>query len=102
MSNYGIHHLDELEEYSKTIGGKIDVGQYEIHPWLPREDIVEWLHKRNVVVEAYSPLVRAKKMDDPTLQELAKKHNKSPAQILVRWSLQKVCYSPYSRKLSKC
>ncbi|WEW58901.1 hypothetical protein PRK78_004369 [Emydomyces testavorans] len=89
VSNYGVHHLDELEEYSKTIGGKIDVGQYEIHPWLPRRDIVEWLQKRNVVIEAYSPLVQAKKMDDPVLQGLAKKHSKSPAQILIRWSLQK-------------
>ncbi|EEP76947.1 hypothetical protein UREG_01796 [Uncinocarpus reesii 1704] len=89
VSNYGVHHLDELEDYNKSIGGKIDVGQYEIHPWLPRRDIVEWLRKRNVVVEAYSPLVQATKMDDPILQELAKKHNKSPAQVLVRWSLQK-------------
>ncbi|KAI1921385.1 hypothetical protein LOZ66_004616 [Ophidiomyces ophidiicola] len=89
VSNYGIHHLEELEEYNKAIGGKIDVGQYEIHPWVPRKDIVEWLRKRNVIVEAYSPLVRAKRMDEPVLLELAKKHNKSPAQILIRWSLQK-------------
>lgn len=89
VSNYGVHHLDELEEYNKTIGGKIDVGQYELHPWLPRNDIVEWLRKRNVVVEAYSPLVQATRMDDPLIQSLAKKHSKSPAQILVRWSLQK-------------
>ncbi|KAI1981227.1 hypothetical protein LOZ53_006501 [Ophidiomyces ophidiicola] len=89
VSNYGIHHLEELEEYNKAIGGKIDVGQYEIHPWVPRKDIVEWLRKRNVIVEAYSPLVRAKRMDKPVLLELAKKHNKSPAQILIRWSLQK-------------
>ncbi|KMU89067.1 prostaglandin-F synthase 2 [Coccidioides immitis H538.4] len=46
VSNYGVHHLDELEEYNK-------------------------------------------KMDEPILHELAKKHNKTPAQILVRWSLQK-------------
>ncbi|EGD90000.1 hypothetical protein H112_02473 [Trichophyton rubrum D6] len=89
VSNYGVHHLDELEEYNKAIGGKIDVGQYELHPWLTRSNIVEWLQKRNIVIEAYSPLVQAKKMDDPKLQEIAKKHNKSPAQVLVRWSLQK-------------
>ncbi|EGD99587.1 aldo-keto reductase [Trichophyton tonsurans CBS 112818] len=76
VSNYGVHHLDELEEYNKAIGGKIDVGQYELHPWLTRSDIVEWLQKRNIVIEAYSPLVQAKKMDDPKLQEIAKKHNK--------------------------
>ncbi|TQB71881.1 hypothetical protein MPDQ_007255 [Monascus purpureus] len=89
VSNYGVHHLDELEDYNKTIGGKIDVGQYELHPWLPRPDIVDWLSKRNIVIEAYSPVVRAKKMDDPKLQSLSKKHDKTPAQILLRWSLQK-------------
>jgi len=89
VSNYGVHHLDELEEYNRVIGGKIDVGQYELHPWLARPDIVDWLQKRNVVIQAYSPLVRATKMEDLLLQNLAKKHSKTPAQILIRWSLQK-------------
>jgi diketogulonate reductase-like aldo/keto reductase len=91
VSNYGIHHLEELEEYINSgIGGQISVGQYEIHPWCAREDIVAWLKKRNVVVEAYSPLVQAQRMDEPVLQNLAKKHTKTGAQILIRWSLQKV------------
>lgn len=89
VSNYGVHHLDELEEYNRAIGGKIDVGQYELHPWLARPDIVDWLQKRNVVIQAYSPLVRATKMEDLLLRNLAKKHGKTPAQILIRWSLQK-------------
>ncbi|KAI9928879.1 hypothetical protein ASPWEDRAFT_36695 [Aspergillus wentii DTO 134E9] len=90
VSNYGIHHLEELEAYIKSgAGGEISVGQYEIHPWCPRDDLTEWLQKRNIVVEAYSPLVQATRMKEPVLQNLAKKHNKTPAQILVRWSLQK-------------
>ncbi|KAN0083460.1 NADP-dependent oxidoreductase domain containing protein [Elaphomyces granulatus] len=90
VSNYGVHHLDELEEYiQSSAGDKIDVGQYELHPWLPRPDIVEWLQKRKIVVQAYSPLVQAKRMDEPVLNELALKYNKTPAQILLRWSLQK-------------
>lgn len=91
VSNYGIPHLEELEEYIKSgAGGEISVGQYEIHPWCARDDIAEWLKKRNIAVEAYSPLVQAKRMDEPVLQSLAKKHSKTPAQILIRWSLQKV------------
>ncbi|OJD27469.1 hypothetical protein ACJ73_01142 [Blastomyces percursus] len=89
VSNYGVHHLDELEEYNKHVGGKIDVAQYELHPWLARPDIVEWLKKRNVVIEAYSPLAQATRMDDPLIKKLAQKHNKSTGQILLRWSLQK-------------
>ncbi|PLB33303.1 aldo/keto reductase family protein [Aspergillus candidus] len=90
VSNYGIHHLEELEAYINSgVGGQISVGQYEIHPWCAREDIAGWLKKRNVVVEAYSPLVQATRMGEPSLQSLAKKHSKTPAQILIRWSLQK-------------
>ncbi|KAI2792659.1 putative oxidoreductase [Penicillium oxalicum] len=90
VSNYGIQHLEELEEYIKNGGGgEITVGQYEIHPWCPREDIASWLKKRNIIVEAYSPLVQATRMEEPLLKKLAEKYGKSPAQVLVRWSLQK-------------
>ncbi|KIW30875.1 uncharacterized protein PV07_02567 [Cladophialophora immunda] len=91
ISNYGVHHLDELEEYIKTsgVGGTIDVGQWEIHPWLPRDDIVEWARKRNVVVEAYCPIVRGQRANEPVLKQLSEKHGKTWAQILLRWSLQK-------------
>ncbi|PYH87776.1 aldo-keto reductase [Aspergillus ellipticus CBS 707.79] len=94
VSNYGIKHLEELEAYIQSHGGadvagKISVGQYEIHPWCAREDIVGWLRDRGAVVEAYSPLVQAKRMEEPVLRELARKYAKSPAQVLVRWSLQK-------------
>ena len=42
-----------------------------------------------MVLEAYSPLVRGSRIDDPLLKPLAKKYNKTPAQILLRWGLQK-------------
>ncbi|KAE8379855.1 NADP-dependent oxidoreductase domain-containing protein [Aspergillus bertholletiae] len=90
VSNFGLHHLEELEEYIKGGGvGKIEVGQYELHPWLGRADLVDWLRKRGVVIEAYSPLARGTRMDEPVLRAISKKHKKSPAQILIRWSLQK-------------
>ncbi|MCJ1415440.1 hypothetical protein MMC32_001772 [Xylographa parallela] len=50
VSNYGVHHLDELEAYiselesksGKGSGGEISVGQWEVHPWLERKDIMGW------------------------------------------------------------
>jgi diketogulonate reductase-like aldo/keto reductase len=91
VSNFGIHHLEELEEYIQSGGGgRIEVGQYELHPWLGRADLVDWLHKRGAVVEAYSPLARGTRMNETILQAISKKHNKTPGQILIRWSLQKV------------
>ncbi|KAI9750633.1 MAG: 40S ribosomal protein S19 [Chaenotheca gracillima] len=97
VSNYGVHHLDELEEHikqreakeGKGAGGAISVGQWELHPWLARPDIAAWCEKRGVILEAYCPLVRAQRNDHPLLQSLAKKHGKTSAQVLIRWSIQK-------------
>lgn len=88
-----MHHLDELEAHISSKGGsgsKIDVGQYELHPWLDRTDIAEWLQKRNIVVEAYSPLAHGTRMDERVLRDIGKKYGKSPAQVMIRWGLQKV------------
>jgi len=98
VSNYGVHHLDELEAYIKATdekegkgkGGVLSVNQVELHPWLARPDIVDWCKKRGVLLEAYCPIVRAQKNDDPLLQPLAKKYKKTPSQILIRWSFQMV------------
>ncbi|KAG9962038.1 Aldo/keto reductase, partial [Aureobasidium melanogenum] len=97
VSNYGVHHLEELEEWIKQTeekegkgkGGVLSVNQVELHPWLARDDIVDWCKKRGVIMEAYCPLVRATKIDDPLLTPLAKKYNKTTSQILLRWGLQK-------------
>ncbi|KAF2095376.1 Aldo/keto reductase [Rhizodiscina lignyota] len=97
VSNYGVHHLEELEQYIKETdakqgkgkGGILSVNQVELHPWLARPDIVDWCKARGVVVEAYSPLVQGQRAKDKTLAMLSKKHNKTWAQILIRWSLQK-------------
>ena len=63
VSNYGVHHLDELEEYMKATeekegkgkGGVLSVNQVELHPWLARPDIVEWCEKRRVLLEVGHP-----------------------------------------------
>jgi diketogulonate reductase-like aldo/keto reductase len=98
VSNYGLHHLKELEDYiaelekefGKGKGGEISVGQWELHPWLGREDIVQWCRASGVVIEAYCPLIRSRRFDEPVLQPLIARHGKTAAQVLLRWSLQKV------------
>lgn len=104
VSNYGVHHLDELEAWIKQTeekdgkgkGGVLSVNQVELHPWLARPDIAEWCKKRGVLLQAYCPLVRATRNDDPLLQPLAKRYNKTPSQILIRWSLQMVSSQSFS------
>ncbi|KAL8958608.1 MAG: hypothetical protein Q9193_004366 [Seirophora villosa] len=97
VSNYGVHHLDELESYIQELeaqhgkgkGGEISVGQWELHPWLARPDIVAWCRRRGVVMQAYCPIVRNQRAEDPALRPLVRKYGKTPCQVLLRWSLQK-------------
>ncbi|KAF2247619.1 Aldo/keto reductase [Trematosphaeria pertusa] len=108
VSNYGVHHMEELESWIKSTeekegkgkGGVLSVNQVELHPWLARKDIVDWCKKRGVILEAYSPLVRATKSDDPLLVPLAKKYNKTTSQILLRWSLQ-MGFVPLPKSVTK-
>ncbi|KAM7194468.1 NADP-dependent oxidoreductase domain containing protein [Naviculisporaceae sp. PSN 640] len=98
VSNYGVHHLDELEGHIKELeeerggkgkGGVISVGQWEIHPWMNRDSIVQWCSKRNVAVQAYCPVVRGERWGEPVVKKLAEKYGVTEAQVLIRWSLQK-------------
>ncbi|CAG8567777.1 15132_t:CDS:2 [Cetraspora pellucida] len=86
VSNYGVKHLKELLDSNPEI--KPTLNQIEIHPWLTRSDIVSFCNEHNIIVEAYSPLTRGQKLNDPTLVRIAKEYGKTPAQILVRWGLQ--------------
>ncbi|KAL9084459.1 MAG: hypothetical protein Q9159_005221 [Coniocarpon cinnabarinum] len=97
VSNYGVKHLDELENWMKKTeaekgkgkGGVLSVNQVELHPWLARPDLDEWCSKRGVLLEAFSPLARSYRLEEPVLAEMGKKYGKTPAQVLIRWSLQK-------------
>ncbi|KAF3924378.1 hypothetical protein AA313_de0203281 [Arthrobotrys entomopaga] len=94
VSNYGVRQLRELfefiegEEREGRVGGKVEVWQGEVHPWLSRWDIRRLCEEKGVVVQAYSPLARATRWGDKLLREVKERTGKSEAQILVRWSLQ--------------
>lgn len=57
---------------------------------------MKWLQTRHIVVEAYSPLAHGTRMGETVLKELGKKYNKSPAQIMIRWCLQRVSFPIFS------
>ncbi|SGY51012.1 BQ5605_C001g00950 [Microbotryum silenes-dioicae] len=86
VSNFSEKHLQQLVDAGCDIP---EVNQIELHPWLRQAPIVEWCEKHRVVVQAYCPLVRGDRFQDPVLLEVAKRTNKTPAQVLIRWSLQK-------------
>jgi diketogulonate reductase-like aldo/keto reductase len=85
VSNYTVRHLNELLASSPLVPM---VNQIEIHPFLYRKDLIDFCMARNIAVEAYSPLSKARRMDDPRLVSISGKYHHSPAQVLIRWSLQ--------------
>jgi len=87
VSNYGVGHIEEMKSYAKV--WPPHVNQIELHPWCQQRTITEYCQKHGIVIEAYSPLVRNYKANDATLVSLAKKYNKTTAQILLRYCLQK-------------
>src|SRR5436309_3576066 len=64
------------------------VDQVEIHPFLYQKELLQVCKKNSIQLEAYSPLTRAKRLNHPVIVAIAKKYGKTPAQILIRWSLQ--------------
>lgn len=87
VSNYGIHHLQELLLW-KDLTIKPVVNQIELHPWMMRTEIVNFCRAHDIELEAYCPLARGHMLHDDILQAVAEKYNKTQAQILIRWSLQ--------------
>lgn len=86
VSNYTIRHLDELLATSALVPA---VNQVEFHPFLYQRELLTWCRERDIVLEAYSPLVKATRFDDPTLRDIPRSHGRTPAQVLLRWHLQR-------------
>lgn len=84
VSNYTINHLQELLTECKV---RPAVNQVELSVVLQQPELVEYCKKQGIVVEAYTPLAEGHFFDDPTLMEIAKKHNKSVPQIMLRWCI---------------
>lgn len=61
-----------------------------MNPWVQERETVQYCNEQNIVLQAYSPLATGRKLSDPTVGEIAKKYEgKSPAQVLIRYCLQK-------------
>ena len=87
VSNFTVEHLERLMNESTIVPA---VNQIELHPYLTQAPLREFCQQNDIVVESYSPLSGAGGglLNDPVLEELAQKYDKSPAQIVIRWHLQ--------------
>ncbi len=86
VSNYLVPHLRELMGAARI---KPAVNQIELSPFLQRADTVALCRELGIALEAYSPLTHGKRLDHPVLLELSAELQRSPAQILLRWGVQR-------------
>ncbi|WP_371925845.1 aldo/keto reductase [Halobacillus sp. A5] len=85
VSNFLEHHLDDLLDVAEIFPM---VNQVEFHPQLYLKDLHRYCSDRNIQLEAWSPLARARYLDHPVLKKIGEKYGKSTAQIILRWDLQ--------------
>lgn len=80
-------HEQYLERIIDETGVVPTVNQIELHPFFQQRELRAFHEARGIATESWSPLARAQYLDEPTLHALAKKHGKTPAQIVLRWHL---------------
>ena len=85
VSNFSIDDLKQIINDSDIIPA---VNQVEFHPFLYQKELLRFCKSNSIQLEAYSPLTRGKRLDDPNIVRIARAYGKTAAQILVRWSLQ--------------
>ncbi len=85
VSNFLEVHLEPLLADFDVVPA---VNQVEWHPRVLQRPLVDFCRSKGIQFQAWSPLGRAKYLDDPTLTTIAERHGKSPAQVLIRWDLE--------------
>ncbi|OCH94827.1 Aldo/keto reductase [Obba rivulosa] len=97
VSNFGVRHLKEMIDAGVELPA---LNQVDLHPFMTRTDIVSLCKEYGIALEAWAPLARGYRFKHPSIVKLAKKYDKEPAQVLIRYSLQKG-YIPIPKSHSK-
>jgi diketogulonate reductase-like aldo/keto reductase len=86
VSNFLPEHLDRVLAEGTVVPA---VNQIELHPTYQQRELASYCQRSSIAVEAYSPLGRGQDLDNPVVSALADKHGVSPAQVVLRWHLQR-------------
>jgi len=86
VSNFQVDHLARLAEDSQTVPA---VNQIEVHPYFGNEQVRSYGHKHQIATEAWSPIAQGQVLDDPAITGIADAHGKTPAQVVLRWHIQR-------------
>ena len=86
VSNFQPAHLDHLAKGSQTVPA---ANQIEVHPYLTNDAVRGYCREHGIAVEAWSPIAQGKVLDDEVIAGIAEMHDKTPAQIVLRWHIQR-------------
>ena len=86
VSNFQPHHLRRLHGECEITPA---INQIEIHPYLTQNEVRAFCAEHQIAVEAWSPLAQGLVLDDPTIVEIAKRARKTPAQVVLRWHIER-------------
>ena len=86
VSNFSAHHLDRLAQETSVTPA---VNQIEVHPYLTQDPLRGHGNAAGIATEAWSPIAQGKVLDDPTIVQIAEALGKTPAQVTLRWHLQR-------------
>lgn len=86
VSNFSVHHLEYILSEAEI---KPMINQIELHPQHQNKDVVKYCEAHNIALSGWGALNQGNSLKVELLKEMAQKHNRTPAQISIRWSLQK-------------
>jgi 2,5-diketo-D-gluconate reductase A len=86
VSNFQVEHLERLAAETATVPS---VNQIEVHPYFTNEAVREYGQDHGIATEAWSPIAQGAVLDDPTITQIAENLGKTPAQVVLRWHIQR-------------
>lgn len=86
VSNFQVEHLERLAAETDTVPA---VNQIEVHPYFGNEAVRAYGRDHAIATEAWSPIAQGAVLDDPAITRIAEKVGKTPAQVVLRWHVQR-------------
>ncbi len=86
LSNFQVEHLERLAAETATVPA---VNQIELHPYFQNREVRSYDEEHGIATEAWSPIAQGDVLDDPVVTEIAAKLGRTPAQVVLRWHVQR-------------